>query len=591
MNVLWCAEFCRLEPGRGEGVDGDGQPARRPAAPASGARNEFASFQVVVGPLSSSHTVQIVPGALKGPSGTSVGREQFDVFVEWYCECDGKWYPEVLVPQEVAGGSTPEFRKKNRVPRQRYAGFWVDIFVPAQQRPGLYAGTLTIRVGRESISLPVELDVREGCIPAECCLDVSLNNYVDNISRGWPGLYEQPGHLSSPRYLRIERGVFRTAHDHRMFFHYLPYGHSGYVPKEFLVPLAGEGPQKRVTSWAQWDRHFGCYFDGTAFQGSRRGAIPVKRFYLPLNLCWPADFVKFGQPGYEAEWRAVGRQMVEHFRQKGWTRTRFDMFLNHKQRYRFFPWDTEEMRFLEDLDLHRYFRTLWEGTFDRKSTTPVMFDYTLGTTWTYHLDIRSDLQEFIDVYIAGTAGPSWYPRDTLRLRRKGRQIWSCTRSGTIPVSTRAPAFVPLLMWMRYLNGYMPAWCSTGAWGADPWRKPADKGGITFLYPGAEFGSEETFASLRLKVQRNALQMVDEFHLAAQRPGSSLSSIRRQINKVLGISDSAWFARPPAYVEKKLPKDWVGADYATEEPPLAGWDRFSTEQYRALRRLALDLVSR
>ncbi|MCX7590779.1 MAG: hypothetical protein N2255_04040 [Kiritimatiellae bacterium] len=590
MNVVWCDDFVRLDPLTGGVLDGDGQHPRRPSAAMSCARNEFASFQLLVGPISRSQTVRVIPGILKGPGRSMLPPEQLDVYVEWYTRCDNKWYPEVLVPQQVTGGSTPDFRKKNDVRGQRFAGFWVDIFVPGDANPGVYAGAVTIRADGHSIPFPVELAVRRGRLSTDCCLDVSLNNYVDNISRGWPGLYEKPGHLSSTRYLRIEQGVFRTAHDHRMFFHYLPYGHSGYAPAEFLVPLEGEGPHKRVTDWSAWDKHFGPYFDGSAFRGTRRGTVPVKRFYLPLNLCWPADFVKFGRPGYEAEWRAVGRQMVEHFRKKGWIHTHFDMFLNHKQRYRFFPWDTEEMRFLEDLDLHRYFRRLWEGTFDRRSTLPVMFDYTLGTTWTYHLDIRSDLQEFIDVYIAGTSGPAWFPQDTLRLRKKGRQIWSCTNSGAIPDSTRAAAFVPLLMWMRYLTGYMPRWCTTGGWGADPWRQPADKGGTTFLYPGAEFDSEGTFASLRLKVQRNALQMVDEFELAARRGGIGVAKVRRQINKVLGVEDRAWFAPPPAYVMKKPPKEWVGADYATEEPPLAGWNKFSTEQYRALRRLALDLVS-
>ena len=116
--------------------------------------------------------------------------------------------------------------------------------------------------------------------------------------------------------------------------------------------------------------------------------------------------MKFDQPGYEAEWRAVGKQMVDHFREKKWTHTHFDMFLNHKQRYRFFPWDCEEVKYLHDNDLQRRFRKLWEGTFDRKSTKPVKFDYTLGTTWVYANDIHSDLSEFIDVYIAGTGGPA-----------------------------------------------------------------------------------------------------------------------------------------------------------------------------------------
>ena len=30
------------------------------------------------------------------------------------------------------------------------------------------------------------------------------------------------------------------------------------------------------------------------------------------------------------------------FREKGWTSTRFELFFNHKKRYKGFPWDGDE---------------------------------------------------------------------------------------------------------------------------------------------------------------------------------------------------------------------------------------------------------
>ncbi len=576
--VLWCDEFVRLDPFEGAAIDGENQAPEAPPVRLVSGRNQVASFQLLVGPLKKNATLTVSPGKLSGPAGASLGRADFDVFVEWYHDIKGKWYPDALVPQKVTGGSTPAFRKNVGIRKPVFAGFWVDLAVPADARPGAYSGKVTVKAGRESVAVPVELRVLSAKISADATLDMSFNNYADGISGGWPEVRSDPQHMTGRKYRSVEQGVWRAAHDHRGFIHYMPYGHSGYVHEGFAPPLAGEGPRKRVASWTDWDRHFGPYFDGSAFRGTRRGAVPVKRFYLPLNLDWPADFVKFEQPGYEAEWRAVGRQMVEHFRKKRWTRTRFDMFLNHKQRFRFFPWDCEECRFLQDNNIHRYFRKLWEGTFDRKSTKPVKFDYTLGTTWVYADDIRSDISEFVDVYIAGTGSPAGNRERQVQLLKDGRQIWSCTHSGTMLDSTRAAAYPPLLMWMRNVQGFMPRWASL-AWGRDPWHATPDAGATTFFYPGAEFGTEETYPSIRAKVLRNQMQSIDELEAAAGRRGRK--AVKARVNKVLGMKPGQWFLTQ----SKNKAGDW-----GSEEAPVSTWQDVSSATFRRLRGLSANLAS-
>jgi hypothetical protein len=592
LTVLWCDEFVRPDPLEGAALDGENQAPDAPPVRLAAARGAAVSFQLLVGPVKGGREALAGPGGLSGPGGARIPASQFDVFVEWYHRIDGKWWPDALVPQDLTGGSTPALRRQMDLPKSApFAGFWVDLFVPAGARPGAYTGSVAVRSGREVVQVPVELEVSAARLPEEPCLDVSFNNYADSISAPWPEVRANPRRFWTERYRRIERGAFSCFHDHRSFLHYLPYNHAGYIPGDFAPPLAGEGPKKHVTDWSDWDRHFGPYFDGSAFRGTRRGAVPVRRVWLPLNVAWPADFLKFGTPGYAAEWRAVGRQMVEHFRRKGWTRTSFDMFPNQKQRFRFVPWDLEEARFLPDQDVHRYLRTLWEGTFDRKSARPVRFDYTLGTTWTYHIDIKTDLAEFIDVFIAGTSGPAWYAEELPRLHRTGRQVWSCTHSGAIVNSTRAAAFSPLVMWMRGLDGFMPSWMTMGGWGqGDLWHEVPGKGGNTFAYPGAELGSEQTCPSLRLKVMRNALQTVDLLESAAKRSRGGAGAVRDKASRLLGFKPKDWWEPRPAYVEKKLPKDWVGADFATEEPPVAGWEKIPAARWRALGSAALKLAA-
>ncbi len=592
LKVRWCDDLVRLDPFDAAAIDGDGQEGLLPPVRLRAARNGAVSFQLSVGPLGKTAAVSLKPGTLRGPGGSKIGAMAFDVFAEWYHRIGERWYPDALVPQEVSGGATARLRKQMGLKNSRFAAFWVDLFVPADSRPGSYSGKLKIKVGRQDIDVPVEITVSAARIPVEPTLDMSFNNYTDGVSEGWPELVKDLDHLSSAKYLRAERGVFAAAHDHRGFLHYLPYGHSGYIAEGFAPPLTGEGPRKRVASWTDFDRHFGPYFDGSAFKHTRRGAVPLKRYYLPLNLNWPADFTKFGKPGYEAEWRAVGGQMVEHFRKKGWTKTHFDLFLNHKQRYRYFPWDCEEARFLPDNDIQRKFRKLWQGTFDRKSSRGVKFDYTLGTTWTYGIDIRSDFTDFVDVYIAGTdsCGPGWYPEDTPKLHKKGAKIWSCTHSGSIRNSTRAPMWSPLLMWMRDVDGFMPRWASL-AWGGDTWHAPRDAGGTTFFYPGAELGTEETYPALRLKALRNSMQTIDLLERASRRKGTSKNKVKSKVNRLLGVKPPDWHAKRPKSADTKLPKDWTGATFATTEPPSAGWQKFDTGKIRELRDLAIDLAGR
>ncbi len=581
LDTKWCDDFVRLDPVKRRVLDGD--EAWDPPIRLSSGRNMFASFQLSVGPIKKSSTVTVKAAALKGPRGTSISPSQFDIYVQWYHNLNDKWWPEICVPQRITGGSTPDFRKKNMIPEDGYAGFWVDLFVPDNTRPGEYQGEVKVKVGNNTMAVPVQLTVLKGRIGPDTCIDVSANNYADGISKGWPELWNDPDHLKTAMYQRCEKGVFRTAHDHRMFLHYLPYGHSGNVRATFAPPLEGEGPNRHVKSWAMFDRRFGSYLDGSAFKGTRRGAVPVKRFYTPLNLCWPSDFVKFGQPGYEAEWRAVGKDMVDHFREKGWTKTSFDMFLNQKQRFRFFPWDVEEVRFPEDNDVHRYFAKLWQGTFDRKSTGKVRFDYTLGTTWLFEDDIRSDLTDFIDVFIGGGHDMARSHDLLPQLKKKNRQLWGCLHSGNIVRSTRAAAYPPLMIWMTGTHGYMPRWCTMGSWGSEAWGSNISEGGAaTFMYCGSHLGTEETFASVRMKVQRNSIQMIDSFDAGASRLKSGKPAVKRRINRILGIGNQDWF--PSRAFD---PDD---TDRFTEEPPLAGWEKFSTEQNRKLRQLAIEVVS-
>ncbi len=583
-------EFQRVDPTTGRGFEADSPSLD--GVKLSAGRGEFASFQVVVGPFEKAGkaSAAVKASPLKGKAGT-ISSRQYDLLAEWYVLCEkppkrrrpapgkpvaaGKRVPEVLLPLDLFDGQLPLGLPGNEFAGQKHQGLWVDLFVPEDAAPGDYAGKLTVTVDGESCDVPIELSVDTFTQPLTPGFTFLMNNYCDAISSGWPELGNDLDRHYKPKYRRIEKSFWRTAHDHRSVFYYLPYLHSGYIFPTFAPELEGEGPNKRVKSWSDWDKHFGPYFDGSAFKGTRRGAAPVPRFFLPISLDWPADFLKWGRPGYADEFKAVMGQMADHFKKKGWTGTIFDMFLNHKQRFKLFPWDCEEVRFLEDNEIHREFRKLWEGTLDHETTAPVRFDYTNGSTWTLHHDMKSDLAEFTDMFICQSQGTARAPKRAAELREQGVQFCLCGGGCTMADPLLATAFWPLQFWVWGGDSFM-IWTSM-MWGDDPYDRSVAGGRTTLLYPGSKFGAEEPFVSLRLKTIRNMLQRFERLNAATNDAGG-WEAIRRQAGQAMGIPLKDWFPSGPD-------EDFSGS----EEKPLAGWDRATAAGFRALDRLARRLT--
>jgi hypothetical protein len=160
LTVLWCDEFVRLDPLEGAALDGENQAPDAPPVRLVAARGAAVSFQLLVGPLKGGREALVGPGGLSGPGEARIPSTQFDVFVEWYHRIDEKWWPDALVPQDLSGGSTPALRRQMDLPgAARFAGFWLDLHVPADAKPGAYTGSIAVRSGDEVVQVPVELAV------------------------------------------------------------------------------------------------------------------------------------------------------------------------------------------------------------------------------------------------------------------------------------------------------------------------------------------------------------------------------------------------------------------------------------------------
>ena len=505
----------------------------------AGAKNEYVSFQVIVHQGDRRiRAVQVSFAGLKGPTGARIGRREFEPHVQWYHDLsEHGWIPDALVPLDQVEGPVGVPWKTVGVPNQTAQGFWIDIFVPADVPAGPYEGALTVDLDGDKERVPIRLTVWPFAIPNECSMVADMNAYAPGIVRGWKDLADDPDACGTPEYLAAEKSTFRCAHEHRSLYHYLPYSQSGSIPYRNFVPeLVGEGRHIRVKSWAEFDRHFGGYLDGSAFKGTRRGPIPLPFMYTPQNFTWPADFAKFGSRGYRTEWRRIGQEFVDHFRKKGWTHTKLELFFNHKQRWKYFPWDGDETRFLEDTDHTYLFRDLSAGIYD--AADPVKFIWRMDSSWVFSTHCKTDLTDFVKLWVVNSHSHAEAPESVGPMHEKSCTVFHYGGASPLDVPLSWVWLWPAKTLARGIDGFT-WWLATG-WTPEVWTRSRDRYATCVFYPGSLWGSREVVGGIRAKVMRNVMQTIEYAYLldGKRRRGSAMALI----NKVLATDDDFWWDR-------------------------------------------------
>ena len=302
----------------------------------AGARNEVLAFQLQMESETPLGNVSVAVSDLRGPARFPAS-QSIRLFREWYVEVkqpsygDGSpvgfdclgpgWYPDALIPLDAP--VKPEFRmpfnlpdKANAVPGQKVQGIWVDLYVPRDQKPGVYEGTIrvTARQGEEPVeeSLALRLEVFAFALPDENHLAISLNDY---------------GSIS-PRRMPKEKlwAFYQMCHGHRCVLDVL-----------YNAPKASGTGDGLKLDWSDYDAAFGPLLDGSAltarygYRGPGEG-VPVQRFYLPFETsggwAWPLPSNQMETEPYELAVKKALREFERHFLEKGWTRTKLMMFYN-----------------------------------------------------------------------------------------------------------------------------------------------------------------------------------------------------------------------------------------------------------------------
>ena len=543
-------EFGRPDPFGGV-VAVDGRPAFAREATLAGARGGYVSCHLVVKlPETGAYALSV---EIAAPL-------QAELFREWYHEVKGTYYPDALVPAALPhAGRIPD--PDNRIARQTAQGFWLDIWIPAGAAPGLHKGRATLEAAGARHTLPITVRVTAATVPAEDAVAIDHNSYGAN----WLPQQDLFGQIHA---------YHRLFYEHRGVFHQLGYGHAGGVSPEFAPALEGTGRSKRVADWRLFDRHYGPLADGSAFAGTRRGPRPIPFAYLPVTPEWPASFLWWGEPGYEAEFVGVMSEFERHFREKGWVNTRFELFFNHKKRYKGFPWDGDETRFTEDLPYFAEYARLMRKAVPADS--PVRFVFRTDASWMMEREFK-DLAGIINFWVCGGTELAWYKPAVAEVKARGDIVWSYGGTPEITKPSVEMTLAPLRAWMQGIDGYVH-WLAVGA-GRDPWFH-SDGGATVLAYPGARFGVQGPLPCVRLKLQRNAVQDINLLHAAR----AARDEVGRRYN---GTREADWWTpRPP--VADTPPHEWTNASIAeAPRPNQRFFERLEPDAWTRVRQLALE----
>ena len=520
-------------------------------------RNEFVSFQLVLEKgREDLHKVLVTITDLIGDSERIDADRNIRLFKELYVNLGGTWYPDALVPFEIAGATPLELPDYASFPEQKVQAVWVDIYVPHDLPPGRYTGKVNVlhrAVNRQAV-LELELEVGAFTLPDRMNLAVDLMNYgFLNIERGWPDLV-----LDSPRYRAVEREFYRQAHAHRTTFNILPYNHDGMLSPGTKPVLAGAGSTISVDDWSGWDQRFGPVLSGEAFADLPRAGEPVTHFFLPYNLMWPADMRNWNKPAYREEMLRISRQCREHLAQKGWTRPQYQIYYNHKEHYLFFPWNLDEPTSPEDLAALRYLGAILDESFPDSGPVRVAFRLDVGHFYcenvkdcknpkeTSHVVIDT-LGKFVDLWNIGA--PHYWPNlDKVRqLKAQGKTTYFYSGTPSVPE--------PLLRAVRWgWNGFKYEADGICFWNATDWTDwDADappqgpytnagghyQGFSMIFYPGARFNYDGPIPALRLKALRRGFQDFEYARLAEQQ-----KVMTRQ--EIIALADSLLLGETSSY---------------------------------------------
>ncbi len=278
------------------------------------AGNETQSFQLSIRPSSGLAGVDVDAGTLSGPGGATIPAEDVTVYREGTYQVaqrsdgegsSGAW-PDVLIPQrDTLYGET-----RNAFPIDVAAGtqlgVWVDVFVPADQRPGVYTGQVAVSSAAGQVAtVPVKLSVADFTLSATSNFKSAFHVDPWQICKAFTGEYSC---TSQTEWWRLDQVFAELGLNNRVTIsNPYPTGYnaapSSTSQKEnfakYIVPLLnGTDPRVKLqgAELTSFDAYWQCVTESTTCLGDWK-ALAEKYGFAERFFLYNCD-----EPGSAAAW-------------------------------------------------------------------------------------------------------------------------------------------------------------------------------------------------------------------------------------------------------------------------------------------------
>ncbi len=497
------------------------------------ARNEWESFQILMRSGTPVAAVNVEAGDLAGPDGAALPagdarlfrQHQLELTVGTYRNDEFKpgWYPDPLIPFRHPMWREPLTQGRFTavpfdLPAGQTHGFWVDVFVPADAKPGEYRGTYRVTAeGGQVVEIPVTLTVWDFELPRVSTFQTALGSPAERM-RGYYQQRAKEGKEPEPAdWEAIDSQCAEMLTRHRI---------NATPPPGSLAPVAQPDgtfriPDEQVTALRQF----------------------VDQYHVnALQTPHPRTAVR--DPEAERE--------KLHAWLASWDRAAAELDRPHVT---FFTYLRDEPN---DEEAYHYVQRWGRAIRQAESVVKVLV---VEQTWTQN-EAWGDLYGAVDIWCA--LFPLFKPESAARRQALGETIWCytalCQRDKTpwwhidFPLlNYRVPAWIA---W-RYRIGGILYWGGMSFWRQvdDPWtdpktldrrngrEQPLYNGEGTIVYPGRAVGYDGIAPSLRLKALRDS---IEDYEYLAILERSGLADDAQRVILPLAGSWFEWEPDPAAY---------------------------------------------
>jgi hypothetical protein len=377
------------------------------------------------------------------------------------------------------------------------SSFHLEFHVPSSLEAGQHDAELVLTLGTESKALKVQLEVWDFEIPDRLSFFPEMNCY---------GLPEN------------ERDYYRLAYRHRTVLNRLPYYHNGRVADGCAPEIQGD-----QFDWSRWDARFEPLFTGKAFADLERGGVPIECFYLPMFENWPIPIEpnyresywadEALSPKYREQFVKASANIAAHIREKKWSTTIFQFYLNGKNNFKergwsraTSPWILDEPSHYQDFDALRWFGTAFkEGVMPQPASNIVFRTDVSRPEW------QREVLDGLVGYAVVSSAVRRYPRHVLdRAQRNRELVVEYGTTNRVDQANVQPEAWCVEAWAMGINGVLP-WQTIGT--AESWKNGDE---LALFYPDPQSKNDAPIPSVRLKAYRRGEQDVEYLELVRRK---------------------------------------------------------------------------